>query len=415
MKRTGRLFDRIVDYQNIRLAFLKAIRGNRDSRSVVQFCKNTANNLEKIRGNMQSLNCGWGNYYSFLIHDPKLRSISVAPIEQRIMHHAIMNVIEEVFERPMIYHSYACRKGKGTHAAVKYAFHQCKHNDWFLKLDVRKYFDSIDHDTLKNIIRNLIKDAKTLVLLETLIDSYETSRGKGVPIGNLTSQFFANLYLAGMDHFILEHLRPAAYCRYMDDFALWGPSAEFLRESFQKITGYAADNLRLTLKEPVIGTTHEGLPFLGFLIKGTGIFLLRKSKKRVTERMAQINTGLSSGVIGEEKAAERALSVFAAIKIAKTYRFRVSLCVNQDLPQNGRGLRLQPRETRRVLEQQRAEPSFRQPEQQRSVEQEQQPWLPAGAPLGPWNGYQPRNRFAPGWTAVAARKDKRDSPAGTCG
>lgn len=339
MKRTGRLFESIIDYHNIRLAFLKAIRGNRSSGSVIQFCKNTASNLKKIQKNLTSLDCAWGNYYSFLIRDPKLRLISVAPIEQRIMHHAIMNVLEPVFERPMIYHSYACRKGKGTHAAVKYAFHQCKHNPWFLKLDVRKYFDSIDHDALKNIIRSLIKDAKTLVLLETLIDSYETTPGRGVPIGNLTSQFFANLYLAGMDHFILEKLRPAAYCRYMDDFVLWGPSAKFLRDSFQKTSGYAADNLRLTLKEPVTGTARDGLPFLGFLIKDTGIFLLQKSKKRVTERMTQINGALSSGVIGEEKAAERALSVFAAIKIAKTYRFRVSLCSNQDLPKNGRGRR----------------------------------------------------------------------------
>jgi hypothetical protein len=252
MKRRNRLFDSITDYQNIRLAFLQAIRGNRGSPGVISFCVNTASNLEKIREKMHGLNCGWGNYHRFMIHDPKQRVISVAPVEQRIMHHAIMNVLEEIFERPMIYHSYACRKGKGTHAALKYAFHQCKGKEWFLKLDVRKYFDSIDHGTLKNILRGLIKDERAMVLLDTLINSYETAQGRGVPIGNLTSQFFANLYLAGMDHFILEKLCPAAYCRYMDDFVLWASSPETLKEMFHRIDEYAANNVRLVLKEPVI-------------------------------------------------------------------------------------------------------------------------------------------------------------------
>jgi len=214
MKRQNRLFEQIVDYNNIRLAFLKALRGNRNGLSAVNFCKNIEKNLATVQDKFTSLDCGWGNYRSFLIKDPKLRIISTAPFEQRIMHHAIMNAIEPIFERPMICHSYACRKGKGTHAAVQYAFGRCKSNLFFLKLDIRKYFDSINHEALKTLIRRLIKDMRVLFLLDGVIDSYETAPGKGVPIGNLTSQFFANLYLAGMDHFILEKLRPSAYCRY---------------------------------------------------------------------------------------------------------------------------------------------------------------------------------------------------------
>jgi hypothetical protein len=322
MKRQNRLFEQVKDYNNIRLAFLKALRGNRNGISAVSFCKNIEKNLAAVRDKLTSLNCGWGNYRSFLIKDPKLRVISTAPFEQRIMHHAIMNIIEPVFDRPMICHSYACRKGKGTHAAVQYAFNRCKTNSFFLKLDIRKYFDSIDHEALKTLIRRLIKDTRVLFLLDGVIDSYETAPGKGVPIGNLTSQFFANLYLAGMDHFILEKLRPSAYCRYMDDFVLWSSSQTELKAMFTQINEYVTQNLKLTVKQPIFGKTAIGLPFLGFLIKEKGIYLLQKSKRRFKERIVEITASLYSGIITEEKAAERARSVCAAINIARTNRLR---------------------------------------------------------------------------------------------
>ena len=322
MKRQNFLFEQIIDYNNIRLAFLKALRGNRSSPAAVNFCKNTEENLAAVREKLLTLRCGWGDYRSFLITDPKLRVISTAPFEQRIMHHAIINILEPIFERPMIYHSYACRKGKGTHAAVRYAFRQCKSTPCFLKLDVRKYFDSIDHTTLKIQLRRLIKDVRVIVLLDGIIDSYETEQGKGVPIGNLTSQFFANMYLAGLDHFILEQLCPSAYCRYMDDFIVWSSSLADLKTIFGHINDYSNNNLRLTLKQPVFGKTAAGLPFLGFLIKDTGIYLMRKSKRRFTERMEEITVSLCKGATSEAKAAERARSVFAAIALARTNRLR---------------------------------------------------------------------------------------------
>jgi len=326
MKRQNFLFDQITDYNNIRHAFLKALRGNRSSPQALNYCKSLEKNLVLLRDKLSTLNCGWGGYTSFLITDPKLRTISTAPFEQRIMHHAIMNVLEPVIERPLICHSYACRKGKGTHAAVLYAFEKCKINPCFLKLDVRKYFDSIDHDVLKTQLRRLIKDAQVIFLLDGIIDSYETSPNRGVPIGNLTSQFFANMYLASLDHYILEKLRPSAYCRYMDDFVLWSDSKALLKEMFIKINDYAKDKLNLTLKPPVFGNTACGLPFLGFLVKEKGIYLMQKSKRRVKERMSEITASLCQGRITQEKAAERARSVFAAIALARTIRFRKKLC-----------------------------------------------------------------------------------------
>ena len=318
MKRQNNLFETIIDYQNIRLAFLKTLRGNRSSAAAINYCKDIDSNLALLREKITALQCGWGNYRSFLITDPKLRTISTAPFEQRIMHHAIINVLEPILERPMIHHSYACRKGKGTHAAVLYAFNQCKTKPHFLKLDIRKYFDSIDHAVLKNALRRLIKDKRVIFLLDGIIDSYETSPGKGVPIGNLTSQFFANMYLACMDHHILETLRPASYCRYMDDFVLWAHSQKALHVMLKSLTAYLNKNLNLTLKPPVMGKTANGLPFLGFLVKDKGIYLMQKSKRRLKERMKEITALLCQGAIPEEKAAERARSVFAAITLART-------------------------------------------------------------------------------------------------
>jgi hypothetical protein len=326
MKRQNFLFDQIADYNNIRLAFLKAIRGKREGPSVINFCQNLDKNLSLLRNKLLTLNPEWGGYKSFLVTDPKLRTISTAPFEQRVMHHAIMNILEPVVERPLINHSYACRKGKGTHAAVLYAFDQCKTKPYFLKLDIRKYFDSIDHEILKTQLRKLIKDTRLIFLLDGIIDSYNTQPGKGVPIGNLTSQFFANLYLAFMDHFILEKLRPCAYCRYMDDFVLWSTSKEQLKDMLVKINDYLSKNLNLIVKPPVFGNSASGLPFLGFLVKGKGIFLLQKSKRRVTVRMLEITASLYQGSITEDKAAERVRSVFAGINLARTNRFRKILC-----------------------------------------------------------------------------------------
>jgi len=322
MKRVNYLFEQIVDYSNIRLAFLKALRGNRSSLSVISFCKNIDNNLFVIRNKLLSPHCPWGGYSSFLITDPKLRAISCAPFEQRIMHHAIMNILEPILERPLIHHTYACRKGKGTHAAVLYAFRQSKLNPWFLKLDIRKYFDSIDQQTLKTQLCRLIKDIRVIALLDGIIDSYKTKPSKGVPIGNLTSQFFANMYLSGLDHYVLEKLHADAYCRYMDDFVLWTSSQAKLKEMFVCVNEYVDKNLSLMLKKPVFGKSSNGLPFLGFLVKEKGIYLLQKSKRRVRERIEEITALLSCGTISEEKAAERARSVFAAIGLARTNGFR---------------------------------------------------------------------------------------------
>jgi len=241
---------------------------------------------------------------------------------------------------PWVYHELnylSTRSGevhKGSHAAVLYAFNQCKTKAYFLKLDIRKYFDTINHEVLKKQLRRLIKDKRVIYLLDGIIDSYETLPGKGVPIGNLTSQFFANMYLAGMDHFILEKLNPCGYCRYMDDFVIWGSSIAQLENIYQNLKIFINNELNLIVKPPVFGKSDIGLPFLGFLIKNNGIYLMQKSERRVKERMKEITALLSKKRIFEEKAAERVRSVYAAIALARTNHFRKLLFIKGERLQN---------------------------------------------------------------------------------
>jgi retron-type reverse transcriptase len=354
MKRRSNLFDEACSYYNIREAFLKAIRGKRSSVEVILFCRNINDNLEKVRQRMLSDTVEWGPYRSFIITDPKTRVISAAPLEDRIIHHALVNLLEPVFERQFIYHTYACRNGRGTHAAVRYAFSRCKAQPYFLKLDVRKYFDSIDHIVLKRLLARIIKDERMVLMLFGIIDSYHTTEGAGVPIGNLTSQFFANLYLSGMDHVILERLRPKGYVRYMDDFVLWDSDKARLKTMLESVERYAADNLRLVLKPPVLGSTLQGVPFLGFRIRSGGIYLLRKSKQRIITRMRSIHAAFAAGSISEETVTERITSVHAAVLLARARSFLVQW-------RYGRRFGQQPRETRGELEQQYAERTLCQP------------------------------------------------------
>ena len=282
MNRAGNLFEKICDIQNLHEAYYKASKNKRFTSGYINFRKDSETNLEKLRKSLLDGKYTHGQYRHFIITDPKQRLISAAPFPDRVMHHAIMNVLEPVFERQFIFHTYACRKGKGTHAAARYAFKCAGRSEFFLKLDVRKYFDSIDHTVLKQFLCRIIKDARCLELLFGVIDSYKidfegdsVGRKKGLPIGNLTSQFFANFYLSALDHFCLE-------------------------------------KLALFLKIPVFGKTFRGVPFLGWRITKYRIFLLSKTKRRMKNRLKEIQKAFEWGKITEEKAVERTKAVYAA-------------------------------------------------------------------------------------------------------
>jgi len=195
MKRRGYLIEQIADPDNLRLAFWKAQKGKSCKKDVVAFREHLDANLLQIRNSLLSDSYRCGYYHYFTIYDPKKRVICAANFSERVLHHAIMNVCACDFENRQMSHSYACRKGKGTFAALEQAARYQKKYQWYLKLDVRKYFDSIDHDVVFSQLQRMYKDERFLNLMNQIIDSYHASDGKGVPIGNLTSQYFANHYL----------------------------------------------------------------------------------------------------------------------------------------------------------------------------------------------------------------------------
>lgn len=320
MKRAKSLFNQIVDYENLRLAWLKARKGKTAKKSVQNFLHNVNENLQIIHDRMIVSPPVLSDYVQFKIFDPKERMISVVPFSDRVIHHAIMNVLEPVFERQFIFHTYACRKGKGTHAAARYAFKCAKKSTYFLKLDVKKYFDSIDHSVLKQLLCRIIKDVRCLSLLFCVIDSYKvpfggelaSDREKGLPIGNLTSQFFANFYLSLLDHFVLEKVKPKAYVRYMDDIVIFDDSLLRLKQIFTRVSVFCSEKLVLSLKMPVFGKCRNGVPFLGWKLSSKGIRILKKTRLRMKQKLLLIEAELSAGKISLEKACERAKSVYAA-------------------------------------------------------------------------------------------------------
>ena len=306
MKRTKSLFNQITSYENVRLAWTKARKGKMDKPAVKNFARHVNENLIKIQQNLKSNPPVLSRYTQFKIFDPKERVISVVSFLDRVMHHAIMNVLEPIFERQFIYHTYACRKGKGSHKAVQYVFEKAKKHKYFLKLDVKKYFDNIDHKVLKKMLCRIIKDKACLNLLFSLIDSYGEGGGqKGLPIGNLTSQFFANFYLSTLDHFVLEKLKTAAYVRYMDDILVVDNSKQKLALIFDAVQDFCEKKLFLTLKPPIFGNFYNGCNFLGFLITRKNVRLSLNCRRRKKQKLKKLNVLYENGAISEEKYCQR--------------------------------------------------------------------------------------------------------------
>ncbi|MBO6130568.1 MAG: group II intron reverse transcriptase domain-containing protein [Treponema sp.] len=302
---------RICSIENLKEAYYKASRRKKSSNSFLYFRKNEEVNIQKIQEELLRGTWECGTYRQFKVFEPKERLITAAPFKDRIAHHAIINVLEPLFERQFIFHTYACRKGKGTHAAIRYAKTFCRKGMYFLKLDVRKYFDSIDHGILKERLYRLTNEGAVNDLFRKIIDSYTSPKAqelgvkKGIPIGNLTSQFFANLYLSDADHYILEVLRADGYVRYMDDMLVFSKDFGHLKNLHKKLAVYFGKNLDLELKTPVFGRCTDGIPFLGKLISRSGIKPLSEKRRLKAKKIKRIDRLVQKGAISQEKAAER--------------------------------------------------------------------------------------------------------------
>ncbi|MBN2374713.1 group II intron reverse transcriptase domain-containing protein [bacterium] len=328
MKRTGCLFKSFCSFGNLYFAFKKAFRAAGASEEACRFCFNLETELLKLKDDLEKGAYSPARYRYFKIFDPKERTISVAPFRDRVAHHALIRVIEPLFDMSFIYDSYATRKGKGTHRAIRRAQYFLRKNACFLKMDVAKYFDSIDQDILLAFLRRKIKDNHLLELMERIVRNSDTSRGikagKGLPIGNLTSQFFANVYLDALDHFIKEKLDIKYYIRYMDDMVIFSDSKDYLKKVLNDVADYLADCLKLDLnpRSTFLNSHLNGLPFLGFRIFSNTIRVKNENLRRIGRRIRRRESELKEGIITEERFIMCIQSMFAHLGFADSLMLR---------------------------------------------------------------------------------------------
>jgi RNA-directed DNA polymerase len=289
MKRANHLFEKIVSQDNLYLAFWKAGKGKRYAAETQKYAQDLDKNLSELREQFLTGNLQVGDYQYFKIFDPKEREICAAAFKEQVMHHALMNVCHDVFERAQLFESYASRVGKGTHAAIAQAQLWTKKYDYFLKLDVKKFFANLSHEVMQWQVRQLFKETKIIHIFDNIISSYEISPNRGVPIGNLTSQYLANHYLSGLDRYIKTILEIKGYVRYMDDMVLWDDSKMVLQRAEKAISDYLGSHLKGFLKPSLLNYRDRGLPFLGYSLYGESIRLTQRSKRRYFNKMANLN------------------------------------------------------------------------------------------------------------------------------
>lgn len=300
-------FEEIVSVKNLLLAWKEFIKGKRNKPDVNWFYLNLINNIITLHFALVNQSYKHGGYFAFNVCDPKPRHIHKANVRDRLVHHAVYRILYQFFDRTFISESFSCRNGKGTHKAIekfRRYFYKASQNHtitcYVLKMDIQKFFASINHKVLLEILRGHIADDELIWLLENIISSFN-SKGKGVslPLGNLTSQLFVNIYMNKFDQFIKHKLKIKYYIRFADDFVILDPNSQKLRELVAPIKSYLKQNLQLDVHPDkiYIKTVASGIDFLGFVNFPDHRVLRAKTKRRMLKRINQKNLPSYLGLI----------------------------------------------------------------------------------------------------------------------
>jgi RNA-directed DNA polymerase len=323
------MYELLTSWENLLLAYRKTSKGKRGHANVAAFEHRLEDHLLQLQMELQARTYRPGPYASFYIHEPKRRLISAAPFRDRVVHHALCNLIEPVFERSFIFDSYANRIGKGTHRALDRAQEFSRKYPYVLQCDIRQFFPSIDHQVLRETLRRKLSDPSVLWLCDQMLasgdgvlseeyemtwfdgdDLFAVLHPRGLPIGNLTSQFWANVYLNPFDHFVKRKLGCEAYIRYVDDVLLFARDKETLWDWLSGLMS-RLERLRLTI-HPNAGPrpVREGFTFLGFRIfpqfrrlkRQKGLYYQRKLRNMLYDyarckiRFEDLNSSVQGGV-----------------------------------------------------------------------------------------------------------------------
>jgi RNA-directed DNA polymerase len=298
------LLDRVTAWENLLVAFGKAARRKRGREAAATFEHQVADRLLQVQEELRSGTYRHGPYRSFFIHSPKLRKISASPFRDRVVHHALCNVLEPLFERRFIFDSYANRRGKGTHRAIDRLQSFARAHRYVLRLDVVKHFPSMDHAVLLRTLGGVIREDDVMTLVREVVASGEgvledqlesvslpgecsvEARVRGLPIGNLTSQFWSNCYLNPFDHFVKRELRCRSYVRYVDDFALFSDRRQELWSWKRAIVERMAMlRLRLHERSGQVTPVSVGIPWLGFIVFPTHRRVKARTVRNFTRRI----------------------------------------------------------------------------------------------------------------------------------
>jgi len=340
VKRVGGLWPEVISFPNLLLAARRAAAGKRTRPDVAAFLLDLEPQLVRLQGDLRNGSYAPGPYHCFPISDPKPRLISAAPFRDRVAHHALTQVLEPLFEKRFSKDSFACRKGFGTHRALARAKDGARRCRYVLKCDVRKYFPSIDHAILKDLLARAVKCRPTLELAARIIDASNAQeevvsyfrgddlftpfeRRRGLPLGNQTSQFFANVYLDPLDQAVNRQLRPDFYARYVDDFVLFGDSKARLAE-LRACIEEELGRLRLEMHpgKSRVYRTADGFTFLGWRIFPEHIRLAPGNVVRFRRRMRVLAAEYARGAAGWDRIHPRVRAWIAHAAHGDTWRLR---------------------------------------------------------------------------------------------
>lgn len=319
MSRVHEIYSNIISLENLFDAWYEFKKDKRGRKDVQVFERYLEDNLFSLHEELREKTYKHGDYTAFNIYDPKFRHIHKAQVIDRIVHHAIVSVIDPIFDKTFIYDSYSCRKNRGTHKAVKRlsgfirkVSKNYKEDCFCLKLDIEKFFESVDHSTLTSLIAKKIQDKDLLLLIKNILKSF--SKEKGIPIGNLTSQLFANVYLDDLDQFVKHELKIKYYIRYADDFIILSTNQEYLKQLIPRIAAFLKTNLALSLHENkiVIRKHTQGIDFLGYIVLPRYILPRTKTKRRMFKKM--------KGKVSSENFNQSLQSYLGYLKHANSYK-----------------------------------------------------------------------------------------------
>ena len=325
MKRHGCLWGQVIDFENIELAYQKAKRGKAKYRQVQEIENNSVFFLKELQKSLIDETFTTSTYKTKKIHEPKERDIYVLPFyPDRIVQHALMNVVAPIWDKLFIFDTYACRPGKGQHkASLRVMNFISKKHKYYFQGDIKKFYPSINHEILYTIITNKIKDKKVLRLFKNIITSIVGD--KNVPIGNLTSQWLGNLYLNELDTYIKNTLKIKNYLRYNDDFILFGNNKKVLKDIQEDVRLFLKEKLNLTLSKEKIQSIENGIDFVGYRHFPNKILLRKASAKRMKRNLNIKHYKFIKGHTKPDQFISTIQSIRGWLKWANTYNFQQAL------------------------------------------------------------------------------------------